>query len=65
MGVLKANHVPDLRNTEPVVDFPFVESWADPHRIVSIDPCSFKRNAGNLQVIKGIFHTESGMTKLS
>ncbi|MBY0613496.1 MAG: GTP cyclohydrolase II [Beijerinckiaceae bacterium] len=37
-GQLKAEHRPDLTNTAPAEDIgPFVQ-WADPHKIVSMDP---------------------------
>ncbi|KAI8610406.1 GTP cyclohydrolase N terminal-domain-containing protein [Chytriomyces sp. MP71] len=35
---LDANHVPNLHNTEPVVDIGPHPAWGDPEKIVSMDP---------------------------
>jgi len=37
-GALKASHRADLTNTSPIVPIGPYPSWADPHRIVSLDP---------------------------
>ncbi|MBD2179537.1 GTP cyclohydrolase II [Planktothrix sp. FACHB-1355] len=37
-GALQANHRPDLTNTSPVVRIGPHPSWADPDRIISLDP---------------------------
>lgn len=37
-GDLPADFRPDLRNTEPTFSFPWQPTWADPSKIVSLDP---------------------------
>ena len=38
MGSLSPSHKPDYTMTEPPVDIPFNPTWADPSKIVSLDP---------------------------
>ncbi|TRM63965.1 GTP cyclohydrolase N terminal-domain-containing protein [Schizophyllum amplum] len=38
MGSLSPTHKPDYSMTEPPVDIPFNPAWADPKKIVSMDP---------------------------
>lgn len=38
MGALDPTHTPDYSQTEPPVNIPFQPSWADPSKIVSLDP---------------------------
>lgn len=38
MGALSPTHKPDYTHTQPPVDIPFNPAWADPSKIVSLDP---------------------------